>query len=331
MPHGKTARSREREKTGTPSKDEPADTPRMPTPNLHKFGFKVISAAEAERAKRREASKLSKRDAAPYDVHIDLSTETPMTTLIPKKKKPVTTPKGPAPVPRKVGSTASKVASTANSWSKKKTTVKQEGDYSAAAVRAIKRRHERELARAVVKAHMNHHKEEAMQRRIHASQHGKPQKYRKRLRKAIYFDDSSSSERERAPGQVGTESSDDESVDTRIWTAEPKASGQKDEQPLHDEDDPSTMLEKASPEDDDRVSSDSVDREVWTNEPRSNNDEVVQLLRRQVEEGKRENAKLRSRLEYFMSRMERALSSGTFADTGDSPTTNADQPSVPPK
>ena len=255
--------------------------------SLHAFGFKQISPSEAERAKQKEAQNLGGRQHVTHDAHIDLSGGTSVTTMIPKRRRQAADTTGPTPIPRKVpitapvtstkptkARTAGKRATKQSKPPRTKTAkagraVKvvsgsSDGEdfYTSAQIRAIQRRNQKQLAKAVAYVHAKRHEEAAMRLRVQDSQPQPKQKYRQRLRKAVYFDDSDSSEEGTAQFHAGEPASDSSSIDTQVWTHEPK----------------------------------------------SNQEEIIRLLRKQVEESRAENRALRAKMDRFMNRMGEALS-----------------------
>ena len=155
-------------------------------------------------------------------------------------------------------------------------------------IRAITRKHQIELARAVANVHAQSREDAAMQERIYASQPTPMQSHRRRLRKAVYFeDDSSDEDTTQIPAHLTKHLniSTDSSVDRDVWTEEPK----------------SKRAEHAHA---DVVEGDSM--RAGSNS-QSNSSEIIKQLQRQVQESKEENARLREQMERIMTRLENAL------------------------
>ena len=250
--------------------------------DLRKFGFKSIPAGEAERIKRTEVERMQLQQT--HDTHVQLSGGKPRASLIPKRKRGESKPKGSPPIPRKVepSRNAEPTGRTVRA-PKPKVSDNSSSDedkvYSAKQIRAIRKRDRRELAKAIAHANSRKADEEAMQLRIYDSQPQPKQRYRQRLRKAVYFHDTDSSDAHTITFQADNTTSSEESVE-------------------------------------------SVDRKVWTGEPKPDTDDIVKLLRKQVMDTQAENRALRDKLNAFMDRMSNVLTTPNNQVGQQDPTTS---------
>lgn len=195
--------------------------------NLSSMGFTTISREEYENQKHKAALKLGPflRPNTPKK-----ETHTPRDYRIPKKSRSRHINNMSAPVPRRVPTHEDQhnVAKTAHHGPNTRREATRRASLTRKQLRKIVRQRERELAHAVMAERHNLSSDERMQQRIYTHRQPTQQKYYRRLRKAVYFEDSSEDDMPAARYPIGLARMSGSSDEQEIWENEPPRPREQD-------------------------------------------------------------------------------------------------------